>query len=91
MTVWLAGVVAAGALLAIALALARLLRGPTAADRVVALDVMLAASIALVAAVALRGGRVLFLDIAVGVAATGFVATLAWARVVARASGERPP
>ncbi|MGK2944354.1 MAG: monovalent cation/H+ antiporter complex subunit F [Desulfuromonadales bacterium] len=31
---------------------------------------------------ALATGRVLFLDIAIGVAMIGFVATLAWARLV---------
>lgn len=75
--------------LAIALAILRILLGPTAADRVVALDIVFSASIALVVAMALLTGRVLFLDIALGLALVGFVATVVWARVVERAGGQR--
>lgn len=80
-------VVAAG--IAIALSILRILRGPSAADRVVALDIVFSASIALVAAMALATGRVLFLDIALGLALVGFVATVVWARVVERAGGRK--
>ena len=69
-----------------ALGALRFVRGPTDADRIVAVDILFSAAVALCAAAALATGRVLFLDIAIGVALTGFVATLAWARVV-----ERPP
>lgn len=74
--------------IAIALAILRILRGPTAADRVVALDIVFSASLAIVIAMALATGRVLFLDIALGLALVGFVATVVWARVVER-TGER--
>lgn len=69
-------------LLAIALAVARLFLGPTQADRIIALDVILAAGIALAAAAALASGRTLYLDVAVGIAIAGFVATIVWARLV---------
>jgi len=72
----------AGALLALLLALVRLLRGPTQADRVVALDVVFSASLALTVAAALSTGRVLFLDVAIGLAVVGFVATIVWARLI---------
>lgn len=81
-------------LLAVALGVARFVRGPTQADRVVAIDILFAAAVALCAAAALHTGRVLFLDIAIGVALTGFIATLAWARLVEarrRAPGEERP
>lgn len=81
--------IAAAAGLAIALAILRILRGPSAADRVVALDIVFSASVALVAAMALATGRVLFLDIALGLALVGFVATVVWARVVERAGDRR--
>jgi multicomponent Na+:H+ antiporter subunit F len=81
--------IAAAAGLAIALAVLRILRGPSAADRVVALDIVFSASLALVAAMALATGRVLFLDIALGLALIGFVATVVWARVVERAGDRR--
>lgn len=80
-------VVASG--IAIALSILRILRGPSAADRVVALDIVFSASIVLVAAMALATGRVLFLDIALGLALVGFVATVVWARVVERAGGRK--
>lgn len=73
----------------VALAALRFVRGPSDADRIVAVDVLFSAALALCAAAALVTGRVLFLDIAIGVALTGFVATLAWARVVERRRGRR--
>lgn len=79
--------IAAAAGLAIVLAVWRILSGPSAADRVVALDIVFSASLALVAAMALATGRVLFLDVAIGLALVGFVATVVWARVVERAGG----
>lgn len=69
-------------LMCVALGVLRFLRGPTDADRIIALDILFAAAIALCAAAALYTQRVLFLDIAIGVALVGFVATLAWARLV---------
>ncbi len=72
---------ATSALIAIALAFVRLLRGPSTIDRIVALDVVFAASLALAAAAALATGRALFLDIGIGLAVVGFVGTIAWARL----------
>jgi multicomponent Na+:H+ antiporter subunit F len=86
--------VALGALFAIGLALLRLVLGPGQGDRVVALDVVFAATIALTGATTLASGRALFLDIGVGLALVGFVATMVWARVIdasARAEDEGPP
>lgn len=74
-------VVAAGSL-AIALGFTRLLRGPTQVDRVVALELMFSTSIAFSAAAALSTGRALFLDVAIGLAVIGFVATIAWSRLI---------
>lgn len=69
---------------AVALAVLRLLRGPSDADRVIALDILFAAAIGLCAAAALDSGRALFLDVAIGLALVGFVATVAWARMIER-------
>lgn len=66
----------------IALGVVRVVRGPTDADRIIALDILFAAAVALCAAAALHTQRVLFLDIAIGVALIGFVTTVAWARLV---------
>lgn len=73
------------ALAASVLATVRIVTGPTNADRVVALDIMLAAGIALAIAASLATGRTVFLDVAIGLALVGFVATIGWARLVERA------
>lgn len=74
-----------GAVAAAGLSSVRILAGPTHADRVVALDIFLAAAIALAVAASLATGRTVFLDVAIGLALVGFVATIGWARLVHRA------
>jgi multicomponent Na+:H+ antiporter subunit F len=69
---------------AAALGILRFLRGPGDTDRVVALDILFAAAIGLCVAAALASGRVLFLDVAIGLSLVGFVATVAWARMIDR-------
>lgn len=71
-------------LLATGLATWRLLAGPTNADRVVALDIFLAAAVALCIAASLATGRTVFMDVGIGLALVGFVATIGWARLVDR-------
>jgi len=66
----------------VALGVTRFVLGPSDADRIVALDILFSAAVALCTLAALYTGNVLFLDIAIGVVMTGFVATLAWARLV---------
>lgn len=75
-----------GALLAALLATVRIVAGPTNADRVVALDIFLAAGIALAIAASLATGRTVFLDVAIGLAVVGFVGTIGWARLVERSA-----
>lgn len=82
MTTALVLLLVAGAMGAIALAVVRILRGPSQADRIIALDVVFSASIALTAAAAIATGRALFLDIGIGLAMVGFVATIVWARLI---------
>ena len=84
----LALLLAAAAFVAVLLAAVRLLRGPRQADRVVALDVLLAAAIAACIADALATGRTVFLDVAIGLALVGFIATLGWARLIDRGSDD---
>jgi len=78
----------AGSLAAIGMALLRMLRGPSQADRIIALDVVLSACIALAAAAALATGRALFLDIGIGLGIVGFVATIVWARLIDKSPRE---
>jgi multicomponent Na+:H+ antiporter subunit F len=80
------GMLVVGAIVATLLAAWRVVRGPRNADRVVALDIMLAASVALCIAASLISGRTVFLDVAVGQALVGFVATIGWARLIERSS-----
>lgn len=79
------------ALVAIALAFVRMLRGPTQADRVVAIELAFAASVAMTAAAASSTGYALMLDVGIGLAVVGFVATIAWARLIERQSPGRQP
>jgi len=62
----------------------RLLAGPTRADRVIALDLLFAVAIVLSICAALASGSPAFLDVAVGLSLVGFVATIAWARLIDR-------
>ena len=71
-----------GALVATALATWRLIKGPMHADCIVALDIFLAAAVALCVAASLYTSRTVFLDVAIGLALVGFVATVGWARLV---------
>lgn len=72
------------ATLALGMAIARMLKAPSVADRIIALEVLLSAAIALCIAAALSSGRVLFMDVAIGLSVVGFVATIVWARIVDR-------
>ncbi|MFN3415710.1 MAG: monovalent cation/H+ antiporter complex subunit F [Caldimonas sp.] len=74
------------ALAASALAAVRIVKGPTHADRVVALDILLAAGVALCVAASLATSRTVFLDVGIGLALVGFVATIGWARLIDRAA-----
>lgn len=74
-----------GALLASGLALVRIIGGPAHADRIVALDILLAAAIALCVAAALATRRTVFIDVGIGLALVGFVATIGWAQLLEHA------
>lgn len=86
MSGWVVTVLIVACLASLALATVRLLKGPTSADRIVALDIFLAASVALCVAASLATGRTVFLDVAIGLALVGFVGTVGWARLVDRSA-----
>lgn len=81
---WTTSALIALSLLATVLATWRLLRGPQSADRIVALDIFLAAAVALCIGASLATGRTVFMDVGIGLALVGFVATVGWARLVDR-------
>lgn len=64
----------------------RLLKGPTLADRVVALDLMAVIAIAFGSAQAVATGRSLYLDVAVFLALLAFLGTVAFALYVQRSA-----
>ncbi|MEM1266417.1 MAG: cation:proton antiporter [Pseudomonadota bacterium] len=71
-------------LLTIALALYRLVRGPSLPDRVVALDMMTVTLVAFCGLAAIRFRVTAFLDVAAVLALVGFLATVALARFAER-------
>lgn len=60
--------------------LIRIVLGPTLADRVLGLDMLTILGVGFIGAFAARTGMYLYVDIAVAVALSGLIATLAFAR-----------
>lgn len=77
----LSGIIAFAALL---LAFVRMITGPTAADRVVALDAMTIITISLIALIAAFAGRIIYLDVALVYALISFLGVVAVARYIER-------
>lgn len=72
---------------AAALAVVRLLRGPSLPDRVVALDLLSVIIVAMLAAFAVGVGEAVFIDIILAVGLITFLGTVAFAFYVERISG----
>lgn len=70
--------------LAVALALFRLVRGPSVADRVVALDLISLLAVGLIAAHAVAYQEPVLLDVALVIALVTFLATVSFARYIGR-------
>jgi multicomponent Na+:H+ antiporter subunit F len=73
-------------LISIILALARLVRGPAAADRIVALDLISILIVAFLAVYSIYAGETSFLDVAIGYALIAFLGTVALARFLMRSA-----
>ena len=73
--------------LAIVAAFARLVRGPSLADRVVALDVIAATIVTASVLYALQTGLAVFIDVALAIALVAFLGTVALAHAI-EAGGE---
>lgn len=67
-------------LVAMVLAFMRFLAGPSAADRMVALDTMTIVGIVIIVFVALRAGRIIYLDVALVYGLLSFLGVIAVAR-----------
>ncbi|OUC56219.1 K+/H+ antiporter subunit F [Sphingobium sp. GW456-12-10-14-TSB1] len=70
--------------LAVLLNLYRLLRGPTATDRILALDTMVINAIALIILFGIREGTTVFFEAALLLAMVGFVGTVAYTKFLLR-------
>jgi multicomponent Na+:H+ antiporter subunit F len=60
----------------------RLLAGPSRTDRVVGLEILFSVAVVFSLIAAWVSERTVYLDVAIGLALVGFVATLAWARLI---------
>ena len=74
---------------AMAIAGVRIARGPHVADRVVALDMLSLLGAAAAGLAAVATGSMAFVDVALGVALVGFLATVAFAGFMERGSQPR--
>jgi multicomponent K+:H+ antiporter subunit F len=68
------------------LTLARMIRAPTVADRILALDTMVVNAIALIVLYGIYSGNGINFDVAMLFAMTGFVATVAFCKYLLRGS-----
>ena len=68
----------------LAIAFARLVMGPSLADRVVALDLMAVQMVAFMALFTIHTGDPVFVDVALALALVAFLATVAFARFAER-------
>jgi multicomponent Na+:H+ antiporter subunit F len=66
--------------LAVLLSFVRLARGPSLADRILALDTMTTLAIGYISVLAVRTGIMLYLDVAIALGLVGFLSTIALAR-----------
>lgn len=87
-TIFMAGVVIAALMLFAAMLCAglRIVRGPTGPDRVVALDILGLLGVAASGMAVVVSGSAAFIDIALGVALVGFLASVAFAGFMERGS-----
>ena len=73
-------------LISIALVLVRLVKGPDAADRIIALDLISMLIVAFLAIESIYAGETSFLDVAIAYALIAFLGTVALARFLMRSS-----
>jgi len=86
----LAGLAALAMLLiGMVLVLWRLARGPTAADRVIALDLLSMLVVAFLVTVSIHARETSYLDVAIAYACIAFLGTVALARYISRTSRKR--
>ena len=67
---------------AFVLTIARVVKGPTLPDRVLALDALVSIAIGFIAVIGIKTGFALYIDIAIALGLVGFLATVALARFI---------
>ena len=77
-------------LISIVVALVRLIKGPDAADRIVALDLISMLIVAFLATESIYAGETSFLDVAIAYALIAFLGTVALARFLMRSPQRKP-
>ena len=77
-------------LISIVLALVRLIKGPDAADRIVALDLISMLIVAFLVTESIYAGETSFLDVAIAYALIAFLGTVALARFLMRSPQRKP-
>ena len=77
-------------LISIVLALVRLIKGPDAADRIVALDLISMLIVAFLVTESVYAGETSFLDVAIAYALIAFLGTVALARFLMRSPQRKP-
>ena len=63
---------------------ARIIRGPHAGDRIVALDMLCLIGVGIATLAAVSSGSMAFIDVVLGIALIGFLATVAFAGFIAK-------
>jgi multicomponent Na+:H+ antiporter subunit F len=78
--------------LALFLAALRLFRGPSLADRIVALELIAGLMVGIIAVVSIVGEQPILIDVAIALALVGFLGAVAFARYMEKGtSAGRPP
>ena len=88
---WSVNIALGAMFISLALTVFRLLRGPTLADRVVALDMLALLGIAFIGVIAVATKEYAYLDVAIALALVGFLATVAFARYIYRSAQMKKP
>ena len=78
----LIGIASAFVIGALLISTYRLLRGPSLADRIVALDLMSTVAVGAMAVTALYTGHVVYIDVAIVVGLVAFLATVAFGSLI---------
>ena len=81
---WMLGISAVMLVVAVVFTGIRIIRGPHVADRVVALDMLCLLGVGAAAMAALVSRTIAFVDIALGLALIGFIATVAFSAFIER-------